>query len=315
MAQQQVTIGQSLLAGAIAGGVEATITYPTEYVKTQLQLQFKESLSGGQQAFKGPWDVVQRTVKEKGIKGLYRGLSALVTGTAAKASIRFFSFEELKKRLVDESGQLPSSRRMLAGLGAGVIEGLLVVTPTETIKTKLIHDQNSAAPKYKGLVHGMYYLHARQYRLILKGTRMIVRQEGLGGIYRGVSAVILRQGANSAVRLTSYDLLKHQILTRYYSDGSQLPWYISFATGSIAGVITVYSTMPLDVLKTRMQSMDAKAKYKHSLDCFIKTVKQDGLRALWKGATPRLGRLICSGGIVFTVYEQVLSVTQRLERN
>ena len=152
----QVTIGQSLLAGAIAGGVEATITYPTEYVKTQLQLQSKESVSGGKQAFKGPWDVVQRTVKEKGIKGLYRGLSALVTGTAAKASIRFFSFEELKKRLADESGQLPSSRRMLAGLGAGVIEGLLVVTPTETIKTKLIHDQNSAVPKYKGLVHGMY---------------------------------------------------------------------------------------------------------------------------------------------------------------
>jgi solute carrier family 25 citrate transporter 1 len=151
MAQQQVTISQSLLAGAIAGGVEASITYPTEYVKTQLQLQSKDS----QQAFKGPWDVVQRTVKEKGIKGLYRGLSALVTGTAAKASIRFFSFEELKKRLADESGQLPSSRRMLAGLGAGVIEGLLVVTPTETIKTKLIHDQNSAVPKYKGLVHGM----------------------------------------------------------------------------------------------------------------------------------------------------------------
>jgi hypothetical protein len=29
----------SLVAGGIAGGVEATVTYPTEYVKTQLQLQ------------------------------------------------------------------------------------------------------------------------------------------------------------------------------------------------------------------------------------------------------------------------------------
>ena len=32
---------QSIIAGMIAGAVEASITYPTEFVKTQLQLQGK----------------------------------------------------------------------------------------------------------------------------------------------------------------------------------------------------------------------------------------------------------------------------------
>ena len=227
---KQPSVSQSLFAGAVAGGIEATLTYPTEYVKTQLQLQSKNA-SSRSPVFHGPWDCVVKTVRERGLRGLYRGLSALITGTAAKAAIRFFAFEEFKKRLTDDQGSLSSSRRMLAGLGAGVTEGLLVVTPTETIKTKLIHDQNQASPRYRGLVHG---------------TRMIIKEEGFGGIYRGVSAVILRQGANSAIRLTSYDLLKEHILSRFYSQSSYLPWYISFATGSVAGIITVYSTMPLE---------------------------------------------------------------------
>jgi solute carrier family 25 citrate transporter 1 len=150
---QPVSIYQSLLAGAIAGGVEATITYPTEYVKTQLQLQSKKTASS-QVMYQSPWDCAVKTVKEKGVKGIYRGLSALITGTAAKAAIRFFSFEEFKKILADDQGHLSSSKRLLAGLGAGVSEGILVVTPTETIKTKLIQDQNRAQPQYKGLLHG-----------------------------------------------------------------------------------------------------------------------------------------------------------------
>ena len=143
------------------------------------------------------------------------------------------------------------------------------------------------------------------------GTKTIIKEEGISGIYRGVSAVILRQGANSAVRLTSYDLIKEQIVTKYYKH-QLLPWYMSFLSGSMAGIITVYSTMPLDVLKTRMQSLDAKKLYKNSFDCFTQIIRQDGIFALWKGTTPRLGRLIFSGGIVFTVYEKVLGLLKYL---
>lgn len=136
---------------------------------------------------------------------------------------------------------------------------------------------------------------------------MIIKEEGITGIYRGVSAVILRQGANSAVRLTAYDLIKERIVNKYYKD-QLLPWYMSFMAGSMAGIITVYTTMPLDVLKTRMQSLDAKKLYRNSFHCFTRIIQEDGIFALWKGTTPRLGRLIFSGGIVFTVYEKVLGI-------
>lgn len=44
----------------------------------------------------------------------------------------------------------------LCGLCAGAAEAVLVVTPQETLKTKLIHDKLSPEPKYRNLFHGIY---------------------------------------------------------------------------------------------------------------------------------------------------------------
>jgi hypothetical protein len=54
--------------GFITGFTEAIICYPTEYIKTQLQLQ---STSNPQ--FKGIVDCAVQTVKEGGPLALYRG--------------------------------------------------------------------------------------------------------------------------------------------------------------------------------------------------------------------------------------------------
>jgi len=43
----------------------------------------------------------------------------------------------------------------MAGLGAGVTEAFLVVTPAETLKVKLIHDKLLDTPKYKGMIDGI----------------------------------------------------------------------------------------------------------------------------------------------------------------
>ena len=72
-------------------------------------------------------------------------------------------FEYLKNKLADEQGNLSKPRTLLAGLGAGVSEAILVVCPMETIKVKFIHDQTQPNPQYRGFFHGV---------------RTIVRQEG-----------------------------------------------------------------------------------------------------------------------------------------
>lgn len=51
---------------------------------------------------------------------------------------RFGVFEFLSNRARDESGRLDSTRGLLCGLGAGVMEAVLVVCPMETVKVQKI---------------------------------------------------------------------------------------------------------------------------------------------------------------------------------
>ena len=53
----------------------------------------------------------------------------------------------------------------------------------------------------------------------------------------------------------------------------------------------------------RMQSINARTDYGNSFKCIWTIYKQEGVLSFWSGATPRLARLLLSGGIVFTVYE------------
>ena len=49
-------------------------------------------------------------------------------------------------------------------------------------------------------------------------------------------------------------------------------------------------SLPVDIIKTRVQNANA-GQYRSSMDCFAQTVKQEGVRALWKGFTPYFLRL------------------------
>lgn len=160
---------------------------------------------------------------------------------------------------------------LFAGLGAGVTEAIFAVTPTETIKTKLIHDRNTSSPKYNGLVHGV---------------RTIVKVEGWRGLYQGVVPTVLRQGANSAIRFTVYGQMqafwKRQLQPQ--QQATSVSAAKSFLSGAVAGTASTYLTMPIDVVKTRLQGHDSKA-YRGAWHCLTRIVKDEGVKMLWKGAS------------------------------
>src|SRR6185312_1690983 len=96
--------------------------------------------------------------------------------------------------LKDKDGKLSPQNTMLSGLGAGFAEAIFAVTPMETVKTKMIHDQNrKEGPRYKGLIHGV---------------GQIIKEEGIGGVYKGLLPTMAKQGANQAVRFSIFNNLK-----------------------------------------------------------------------------------------------------------
>ncbi|KEP52225.1 CTP1 citrate transporter [Rhizoctonia solani 123E] len=269
---------QSLTAGTFAGAIEAFVTYPTEFVKTRSQFDGNKD---------GPIAIIRDTWSKQGVKGFYSGCMALVVGNAAKAGVRFLSYDKFKQMLADQNGKVSAPRSLAAGLGAGMMEAIFAVTPSETIKTKLIDDSKLPQPRFRGLIHG---------------TGIIVREEGIRGVYRGLFPVMMRQGANSAVRFTTYSTLKQFVQSNMrLREGIPLPSSVTFGVGAVAGLVTVYTTMPLE-------QVPLFTIICNSFDCAYQTFVNDGFLSFWRGATPRLARLMLSGGIVFTVYEKVIVI-------
>jgi len=282
---------KGIIAGGITGGIEICITFPTEYVKTQLQLDEKV---GAVKQYAGPVDCVKQTVRGYGFFGLYRGLSVLLYGSIPKSAVRFGSFESLKKRFADESGQLTGGRKLLCGLGAGVSEAIFAVTPMETLKVKFINDQTSANPKFKGFFHGV---------------RTIIKNEGLAGCYKGLGPTIVKQGSNQAIRF--WVLLTLQDLYRGDDKNKKVPKLWTGVFGAIAGAASVYGNTPVDVVKTRMQGLEA-SKYKNSFHCAGQILKHEGLRAFYKGTVPRLSRVCLDVAITFVIYESFMDLFNKI---
>ncbi|KAF1809220.1 mitochondrial carrier [Eremomyces bilateralis CBS 781.70] len=268
-------------SGAIAGGVECFVTYPFEFTKTSVQLR-------GGNVSKNPFVVAHRIVRTQGVSALYTGCNALVTGTMAKCGVRFFVYDGLKEQLA--SSYLKCSNLLqgvVAGMGAGIAESVLVVTPIERIKTALIDDAKSGKKQLGGGLHAM---------------QVIVRTRGIADLYKGLMPTMLKQAMTSGVRMGSYNILKELGRKFKLNDGS----VTIFMTGALAGTITVYATQPFDSIKTRSQALTSMSMRSATRSIIL----EYGMRGLWQGSTMRLGRLLFSGGIVFTVYEKSVQIIE-----
>ena len=271
----------SFMAGGIAGGTEAIITYPMEFAKTRVQLRAGK----GAPSPRNPFAVVAHVARSEGVSALYTGCSTLIVGTIAKDGIRFLTFDSIKEAFKDkETGALSPLRGMLAGMSAGVVASIFAVTPYERIKTALIDDARNEK-RFRGPLHAI---------------KLLVQESGPLAVYRGFVTTTLKQAGATSVRLGSYNIIKEFERKRNIPQNG----WTSFANGMVAGTVTVYLTQPFDTVKTRAQS----ARGEQTLQALKGILLDHGVRGLWRGSTMRLGRVVMAGGILFWTYEEVTKI-------
>jgi len=269
---------QTIIAGGAAGAIEICITFPTEYVKTQLQSFPNKYRSLGH--------VVTSTIREFGPRGLYRGLTPLVIGSTPKTAVRFFTYESTKNYFYPNK-ELAPLQHLYCGLAAGVSEAVFAVCPMETIKVRVIN-----APK-------------GQYKGTFDGVSQIVRAEGPGGIYRGLSATIMKQGSNQAIRFTTFAKIQALIKSDDDDKHSVIQVFKSLFAGGAAGATSVLLNTPVDVIKTKLQGPEAKKLYTGVFDCCKKTYISGGIPGFYKGTLARLTRVVADVAIVMTLYPYI----------
>lgn len=70
------------LAGAITGALDVLVTYPTDFIKTRIQLDKHN------RKYFGTFDCIKKTIRQHGVLGLYRGISILLFANIPKVAAR-----------------------------------------------------------------------------------------------------------------------------------------------------------------------------------------------------------------------------------
>ncbi|CAM9170150.1 unnamed protein product, partial [Hapterophycus canaliculatus] len=199
----------------------------------------------------------------------------------------------------------------LAGLGSGVTEAVLVVTPAEVCKIRM-QSQYIVLAAGEGATGGAgagvgATAGTVKYRDVLQTAVVVAREEGVGALYKGLAPTVLRQGCNQAVNFTCYQTFKTRLSS--YLGRDELSSWQHMLLGGISGGIGPCVNNPLDVVKTRLQKQvvipGQAPKYGSFSSAIALIAKEEGIRALWKGLTPRLMRIMPGQAITFMTYEWV----------
>lgn len=292
----------NLIAGGGAGMMEALACHPLDTIKVRMQLSRRARAPGVKR--RGFVATGMDIARKETPLGLYKGLGAVMTGIVPKMAIRFTSYEWYKQALASKEGTVTGKANFLAGLAAGVTEAVAVVTPMEVVKIRLQAQHHSMSdpldvPKYRNAAHALF---------------TVVKEEGFGALYRGVSLTALRQGTNQAANFTAYTELKDYIQKNSADPTQQLPGWKTSIIGLISGAVGPFSNAPIDTIKTRLQRTPAEpgqTAMGRITSIANQMWKAEGIRAFWMGITPRVMRVAPGQAVTFTVYEYLKTALER----
>ena len=120
----------------------------------------------------------------------------------------------------------------------------------------------------------------------------VYRSEGITGLYRGISASLLRQLTYSTARFATYEKLKYMA----ENDGVKAPHTLLVGLAAISGLVGGLVGNPADILNVRMQNDAAlvpadRRNYGNAVRGFITIVREEGWKqSVFRGMVPNLGR-------------------------
>ncbi|XP_075414967.1 mitochondrial adenyl nucleotide antiporter SLC25A24-like isoform X1 [Tenrec ecaudatus] len=133
---------------------------------------------------------------------------------------------------------------------------------------------------------------------LVGGFRQMVKEGGIRSLWRGNGTNVIKIAPETAVKFWAYEQFKKWLSF----DGAKVGNPERFISGSLAGVTAQTCIYPLEVLKTRL-AVGQTGQYSGVIDCGKKLLKQEGVKALFKGYLPNVLGIIPYAGIDLAVFE------------
>ncbi|KAF2269827.1 mitochondrial carrier [Lojkania enalia] len=284
---------KGFVAGVFSGIAKLSVGHPFDTVKVRLQTTDKAH-------FKGPLDCLLQTLRNEGVKGIYKGATPPLVGWMFMDSIMLGSLSVYRRALNDnvfnprpglmgEQGKLPVIGHAMAGMMAGWTVSF-IAGPVEHIKARL--QVQYQAEKSKRLYSGP-----------IDCLKKTFRNYGVRGVFHGLSATLLFRSF-FCFWWGTYD-----IFTRFFQSHTSLSTpAINFWAGGLSAQIFWITSYPSDVVKQRVMTdpLGPDRKFPRWRDAAKAVWRENGWRGYWRGFVPCFLRAFPANAMALVAFESVM---------
>ena len=274
-------------------------------------------------------------LKNEGFLNFWRGITPTLGGMVFINGIVFGVEGHMMKKLGNAKFSTDNhnnelAKHFFAGSVAGAVQSL-IACPSELLKCRMqMQELGNSSVKYKN---------------IIDACKQISKAEGFKAIFNGMMMTLLREIPSYGVYFSSFHWMhthpnKYIDNVRKKQDSCVIRFlshisctlYIGFNTpetpeemistdmlklmnaGGIAGSLCWAVSYPADVVKTRLQvdGFSGERKYSGSLDCFRKSIRNDGVSCLYRGLGPTILRAFPVNAVTFAVTLITLEYIQKI---
>lgn len=317
--QPTVALSPSLVesvAGFTAGVVSTLVVHPFDVVKTRLQIESQSKTRPG-----GTWRVM-RQIAHEAVHGMspekqvlvrdgftkesaalmrafYRGLMPNMIGNSVSWALYFMWYGNIKDlvraaRAAGEHGEqhgrdtLTSSDYFIASGISGILTAVFT-NPIWVIKTRMLSTARNAPGAYTSIAHG---------------TAALYQSEGIKGFYRGLLPSLFGV-SHGAIQFMAYEQLKNHWALSRKGGREGLTNFDYLTLSAVSKMFAGSITYPYQVVRARLQTYDAKERYRGAWDVVKQVFRNEGLNGFYKGLGPNIVRVLPSTCVTFLVYENM----------
>lgn len=208
---------------------------------------------------------ISNTLNKEGFTAFWKGIPWAYCREGSYTAIRLGAYAPVRDAMGAGAPDAPFYLKFLAGASTGAV-GSVAGNPFDVLKTLSQTNKGTSIP----LTTLVRQMHADQ---------------GWKGFYRGVGVNIMRACTLNATKMGVYDVAKGKVV-----DGtgwSRKDPKTAFCSSFLAGFFMTCTVSPFDRIRTKLMNQPTDSKlYTGMVDCFVKTIKQEGPQGLWRGFIP-----------------------------
>jgi len=286
---------QDFLIGGVSASVAKTCTAPIERVKLVIQTQDANPkiISGEVPRYTGIGNCFSRIYQEQGMGAFWRGNFTNIIRYFPTQAFNFAFKDTLKAIFPKYNPNTEFWAFFATNMASGGLAGagsLCIVYPLDYARTRLASDVGSGKRDFNGLGDCLMKT--------AKGPK------GVLGLYNGFGVSVVGIIPYRGTYFGIFDTLKTK--NPYAKDLGVMGFVSKFAVAQTAAISAGFASYPFDTVRRRLQMQSEKPKdqwkYKGTMDCFAKIMKEEGTGAMFKGAGANVLRTV-GAALVLVMYD------------